>query len=166
MRENADQKGSKYNHFSRSVKSASLRKICQYTGFLWFVFSRVRTSTILPLYGQIHVTETHMLAFFTQCMSRCKKWSFPLRISLVNMTKSAENCGFGHIFKRNPYWKTSFFVQCDNWSFLAKLSAFRQSRWYSYLIMPGVRKIVKHGLKILQRMQQDLVMCTWPSCGH
>ena len=95
-----------------------------------------------------------------------QKMEFSIKISLVNMTKSAENCGFGHIFKRNPYWKTSFFVQCDNWSFLAKLSAFRQSRWYSYLIMPGVRKIVKHGLKILQRMQQDLVMCTWPSCGH
>ena len=26
-----------------------------------------------------------------------KKWSFPLRISSVNVTKSAENCGFGHI---------------------------------------------------------------------
>ena len=26
-----------------------------------------------------------------------KKWSFPLRISSVNVTKSAGNCGFGHI---------------------------------------------------------------------
>ena len=43
-----------------------------------------------------------------------KKWSFPLRISSVNVTKSAGNCGFGHIYWRNPYWKTSFFfVQCD-----------------------------------------------------
>ena len=40
-----------------------------------------------------------------------KKWSFPLRISSVNVTKSAGNCGFGHIYWRNPYWKTSFFVQ-------------------------------------------------------
>ena len=31
-----------------------------------------------------------------------KKWSFPLRISLVNVTKSAENCGFGHISWGNP----------------------------------------------------------------
>ena len=30
-----------------------------------------------------------------------KKWSFPL------------NCGFGHIYWRNPSWKTSFFVQCQ-----------------------------------------------------
>ena len=27
-----------------------------------------------------------------------KKLSFPLRISLVNVTKSAGNCGFGHIY--------------------------------------------------------------------
>ena len=40
-----------------------------------------------------------------------KKWSFPLRISSVNVTKSAVSCGFGHIYWRNPYWKTSFFVQ-------------------------------------------------------
>ena len=27
-----------------------------------------------------------------------KKWSFPLRISSVNVTKSEGNCGFGHIY--------------------------------------------------------------------
>ena len=31
-----------------------------------------------------------------------KKWSFPLRISSVNVTKSAGNCIFGHIYWRNP----------------------------------------------------------------
>ena len=31
-----------------------------------------------------------------------KKWSFPLRISSVNVTKSAASCGFGHIYWRNP----------------------------------------------------------------
>ena len=31
-----------------------------------------------------------------------KKWSLPLRISSVNVTKSAGNCGFGHIYWRNP----------------------------------------------------------------
>ena len=35
-----------------------------------------------------------------------KKWNFPLRISLVNVTKSAVSCGFGHIYQRNPQWKT------------------------------------------------------------
>ena len=30
-----------------------------------------------------------------------KKWSFPLRISSVNVTESVENCGFGHIYWKN-----------------------------------------------------------------
>ena len=41
-----------------------------------------------------------------------KKWSFVLRISSVNVTKSAVTCGFDHIYWRNPLYKTSFFVQC------------------------------------------------------
>ena len=39
-----------------------------------------------------------------------KKWSFPLRISSINVTKSVVSCGFRHIYWRNPKWKTSFFV--------------------------------------------------------
>ena len=38
----------------------------------------------------------------------CKKWSFPLRISWVNVTKSSKNCGFGHTYWRNPQWKLPF----------------------------------------------------------
>ena len=38
-----------------------------------------------------------------------KKWSFPWRCSSVNATKSAGNCGCGHIYWKNPSWKTSFF---------------------------------------------------------
>ena len=45
-------------------------------------------------------------------LSLHKIWSFPLRISSVNVTKSAFSCGFGHIYWRNPLWKTSFFLQC------------------------------------------------------
>ena len=43
-----------------------------------------------------------------------KIWSFPLRISAVNVTKSVGNCEFGHIYWRNLYWKTSFFVKTDS----------------------------------------------------
>ena len=35
-----------------------------------------------------------------------KKVSFPFRIYSVNVTKPAANCGFGHIYLRNPEWKT------------------------------------------------------------
>ena len=47
-----------------------------------------------------------------------KKWSFPLRISSVNVTKTAVSCGFGHIYWRNPEWKNSFFVQ---WKYCCSL---------------------------------------------
>ena len=39
-----------------------------------------------------------------------KKWSFPLRVFSVNMTKSAVFCRFGYIYWRNTYRKTSFFA--------------------------------------------------------
>ena len=42
-----------------------------------------------------------------------KKWSFTVRISSVNVTKSAGNCGFGHICWRNPLWKILLFVRCN-----------------------------------------------------
>ena len=35
-------------------------------------------------------------------LSLHKKWGFPLGISLVNVTKSAVSCGFGHIKWRDP----------------------------------------------------------------
>ena len=45
-----------------------------------------------------------------------KKWSFLLRISSLNATKSTGNCGFCHIYWRNPKWKASFFVQRPPWN--------------------------------------------------
>ena len=41
-----------------------------------------------------------------------KKWSSSRRISSVNVTKFAGNCGFGHMYWWNPQWTTSFFAQC------------------------------------------------------
>ena len=40
-----------------------------------------------------------------------KKRSFSLRISSINVTISVDSCGFGHVYLRNPQWKTSFNVQ-------------------------------------------------------
>ena len=37
-----------------------------------------------------------------------KKWSFPLRNSSVNVTKSTVSFRFGHSYWRNPYWKLHF----------------------------------------------------------
>ena len=44
---------------------------------------------------KVHVTLPHNLQ---KIADTAQKWSFPLRISLVNLTKSAVNCGFGHIY--------------------------------------------------------------------
>ena len=41
-----------------------------------------------------------------------QKMKYSVRISLVNVTKFAVSCRFGHIYWRNPEWKTSFRVQC------------------------------------------------------
>ena len=46
-----------------------------------------------------------------------KKWNFPLRISLVNMTKSTDFCAFGHINWKNPSRKTFLFLQCQKHTF-------------------------------------------------
>ena len=46
-----------------------------------------------------------------------KKWSFALRISSVNVTKSAGNSGFGQIYWRNPECKTSLFCAAAGISF-------------------------------------------------
>ena len=51
-----------------------------------------------------------------------KKWSFPLRISSVNVTESAGNCGISHIYWGNLQWKTSFFVQCPLKKVLLEIS--------------------------------------------
>ena len=60
-----------------------------------------------------------------------KKWSFPLRISVVNVTKSTGNCGFGHVYWGNPSWKNSFFVQWSQcyteiWCFIYPYSLYRK----------------------------------------
>ena len=51
-------------------------------------------------------------------IKHCTKWSFPLRLSSVNVSKSAGNYGFGQTYWRNPWWKSSYFVQ---WSHLKEI---------------------------------------------
>ena len=41
-------------------------------------------------------------AYNNSSLTMYKNWSCSLRISSVNVTKSAENCRFGHIYWRNP----------------------------------------------------------------
>ena len=72
-----------------------------------------------------------------------KKWSFPLRISSVNVTKVS--CGSGHIYWKNPSWKTSLFVQ---WSFSNKRSC-HDGKFEMKFIYPIVHIILIKVLSLL-----------------
>ena len=65
--------------------------------------------------SKFKVTQGVRLLEKTPCLlvTLHKKWSFPLRIFSVNVTKSAGNYGYGHIYWSNSWRKTSFFVQCS-----------------------------------------------------
>ena len=67
-----------------------------------------------------------------------KKWSFSLSIYSVNVTKSAVSCRFGHIYWRNPEWKTSLFVQCK-----VEVEAHNHSKheFFSQVLFKGFRNI-------------------------
>ena len=45
------------------------------------------------------------IVFWSVAFILDKKWSFPLRVSLVNVSKSAVFCGFFHIYWRNLKWE-------------------------------------------------------------
>ena len=57
-------------------------------------------------------TYSKRFQYILKTWNEDKKWSFPLRIFSVNVTKFTVFRGFGHIYWRNCLWKTSFFVQC------------------------------------------------------
>ena len=68
-----------------------------------------------------------------------KKWSFPIRISLINVTKFSGNCRFGHIrFRKSLMENFIFLVQ---WYFL-------------------VRKLCKNRLNAVT--QRASVIVCWP----
>ena len=68
-----------------------------------------------------------------------KKWSFPIRISLINVTKFSGNCRFGHIHFRKSLM--------ENFIFLVQ--------WYFL-----VRKLCKNRLNAVT--QRASVIVCWP----
>ena len=63
----------------------------------------------------VSICQPVCLIVSQQALTLHKKWSFPLSISSVNVTKSVVFCRLRHINWRNPQWKNSFFVQCYIW---------------------------------------------------
>ena len=64
-------------------------------------------ATSLPLFLKSFFVNIRKI---NSTLSLHKKWSFQMRIPSVNVTRSTGNYEFSHIYRRNPYWKTSFFV--------------------------------------------------------
>ena len=71
----------------------------------WLFLKSLSQNTFARIAGKYWLVKVNIIPLH-------KKWSFPLRISSVNLNKSAGNCKFAHIYWRNPLCKTSLFVQC------------------------------------------------------
>ena len=69
-----------------------------------------------------------------------KKWSFPIAIFSVNVTTSAVSCEFGHIYWRNPYWKTSFFVQWFLDDIEVNINMSNSCQSFLYTTLENIRK--------------------------
>ena len=76
---------------------------------IWRRASAIPTYVILSSSSNgNHIWLTCNIIITRVTFSLHKKSSFPLRISSVNVTKSAVSWGSGHIYWRNPEWKTYF----------------------------------------------------------
>ena len=88
-------------------KSRNLQKLLKYFhGKTTSVSNVLLPASVLPV-----ILVLYSVTILTCCclfVILHKKRSFPLRISWVNVTKSAVPCGFGHIYWRNPSWKPHF----------------------------------------------------------
>ena len=92
----------------------SIMKGCFFNFFFLFISCRLIFFKILIWRLNIISKIEHWVLYITFhfrkvniCIFRCfptlhEKWSFPLRISSVNVIRSAEKCGFGQIYWRNP----------------------------------------------------------------
>ena len=62
------------------------------------VSNPINTFINLCIFNGEHISFMNLIEYATLH----KKWSFPLSISPVNVTKSAGDCRFGYIYWKNP----------------------------------------------------------------
>ena len=62
-------------------------------------FEHIQRFSLALLYLTLNVRLS--FGMLSLSLSLHKKWSFPLTISSVSVSKSAGNCGFGHIYWKN-----------------------------------------------------------------
>ena len=98
---NADQNNSEYGHFLRSVHNKDSK----------FNFTFLTNNHFSKQDMPSTIREVFLIWWFLNFLKRFstqgkrtisfilhKKWSFPLKISSVNVINSAVSCGFGHIY--------------------------------------------------------------------
>ena len=105
----------------RSIQEDDAWKICVKSFVVWCnLFKEV---FVLTRVASFMSTSAKMIKKYTLD----KKWILPLRISSINMTKSAGNYGFSHIYWKNPESKTSFFVQ---WCLVDQIAKLRLTKYW------------------------------------
>ena len=91
--------------FSSKISPAKklLRRDHSYTHQFQFDFEQTKSWWWISLRSSwTQFLFTQLRDVFNLSQTPHKKWSFPLRISSVNVTKSAVSGGSGHINRRNP----------------------------------------------------------------
>ena len=101
-----------------TCSSSSATKRSLQTFVAWRLSRRIRCKWIYYLHSNV-------LQRLTTQYPLHKKWSSPLKISSVNVTKSAGNCGFGHI-----YWKKSLM---ENFIFCAVIAKIGLTKVFALL---------------------------------
>ena len=137
--------------WSKYVMYHCLKSVRIRSYFRIFVFSRIWTE-----YGEIlrispysvrmrknadqnnseygHLSEWVWLKGIRCWHALHKKWSFSLRISLVNVTKAAGNCGFGYI-----NWMKSLM---ENLIFCAVINAVIENNHYWKLLLKAFNRLL------------------------
>ena len=95
-------------------------------GFSWYipVCSVFLTLGYIVHYVILGFTKLKHWAPEVSLRTLDKKWGFPLRVSLLYVTKPEVSCGFGHIYWKNSSWKTPFFLQ---WKFKSTIINLRDT---------------------------------------
>ena len=75
--------------------------ICKQILFIYEKISFTWIQSFFYLWTKLFFYDIFSVTSVSFC-SLHKKWSFPLRISSINVTKFAEKCGFSHIYWGNP----------------------------------------------------------------
>ena len=95
----------KANNYLKMIKSDEFCKwTCQFHSYFWCpsdIYRLLKITVVLLEFFADMKSKVTLVRDRLMVSALPKKWSFPLRIPSVNVTKSGVPCGFGHIYWRN-----------------------------------------------------------------